>query len=38
MNGVYWGLGALEMMGKGHLLDADELVQFVISCWDVKTG
>ncbi|CAO1613203.1 unnamed protein product [Parajaminaea phylloscopi] len=38
MNGVYWGLGALEVMGQGHLLDSDELLTFVTDCWDSTTG
>lgn len=38
MNGVYWGLGALEVLGKGHLLPADDLVDFVLKSWDEKTG
>lgn len=38
MNGVYWGLSALELMGHGEDLEADELVQFVVSCWDSQSG
>ncbi|CAO1623684.1 unnamed protein product [Jaminaea pallidilutea] len=38
MNGVYWGLGALDVLGKGHLLPADDLVDFVLKSWDEKTG
>ena len=38
MNGVYWGLMALEIMGRGDELKTDELVEFVMSCWDSRSG
>lgn len=38
MNGVYWGLGALEVMGHGDKLNANELLKFVLECWDEQTG
>lgn len=38
MNGVYWGLAALEIMGHGDVLAKDDLVEFVLSCWDRKSG
>lgn len=38
LNGVYWGLMALELMGRGEELKEDELVEFVMSCWDQKSG
>lgn len=38
MNGVYWGLGALELMNRGSDLAADDLVTFVRSCYDKETG
>lgn len=38
MNGVYWGLCALELMQAGDALNRDELVDFVLSCYDEKTG
>lgn len=34
MNGVYWGLCALELMGRGDVLPREDLVSFVKSCWD----
>ncbi|PWN22298.1 putative BET2-geranylgeranyltransferase type II beta subunit [Microstroma glucosiphilum] len=38
INGVYWGLMALELMGRGEELKEDELVDFVMSCWDKESG
>ena len=38
MNGVYWGLDALELMNAGQELERSAIVQFVVSCWDDKTG
>ncbi|CAO1627245.1 unnamed protein product [Sympodiomycopsis kandeliae] len=38
INGVYWGLGALELMGKGDLLPEKETVDFVMSCYDETSG
>lgn len=38
MNGVYWGLAALELMGAGAQLDREALVAFVLQCWDSRTG
>jgi prenyltransferase beta subunit len=38
INGVYWGLMALGLMGRGEELKADELVEFVMSCWDKESG
>ncbi|PWN47644.1 putative BET2-geranylgeranyltransferase type II beta subunit [Violaceomyces palustris] len=38
MNGVYWGLTALEIMGEPQVLDKDQLVRFVLSCWDDQNG
>jgi prenyltransferase beta subunit len=34
MNAVYWGLTALLIMGHGDALDRDEMIDFVMSCWD----
>lgn len=38
MNGVYWGLCALELMHAGEALDRDELIEFVLSCYDEQRG
>ncbi|KDN42309.1 terpenoid cyclases/Protein prenyltransferase [Tilletiaria anomala UBC 951] len=38
MNGVYWGLCALELMHAGDLLARQDLVDFVLSCWDDPKG
>ncbi|EPQ29013.1 uncharacterized protein PFL1_03303 [Pseudozyma flocculosa PF-1] len=37
-NGVYWGLVALEIMGRPDALDAQALIDYVLSCWDQRTG
>lgn len=38
VNGVYWGLVALCLMGHKDALDRDEMVQYVMSCWDDEAG
>ena len=32
LNGVYWGLTALCILGKPEVLDRDEMVKYVLSC------
>lgn len=38
MNGVYWGLTALEILGRPEVLDRQALIDFVFSCWNDDTG
>ena len=38
MNAVYWGLTALCVMGCKDALDRDEMVEYVMSCWDDEAG
>jgi prenyltransferase beta subunit len=38
MNGVYWGLVALCIMGRQDALDRDEMIRYVMSCWDEDMG
>lgn len=38
MNGIYWGVCALELMHAGDALDQNELVAFVLSCYDPQIG
>lgn len=38
MNGVYWGLTALEILGRPEVLDRQALIDFVFSCWNNDTG
>lgn len=38
MNGVYWGLVALCIMGRQDALDRDDMVRYVMSCWDDDMG
>ncbi|KAG1771065.1 rab geranylgeranyltransferase [Suillus placidus] len=38
MNAVYWGLTALLVMGHKDALDRDEMIDFVMSCWDEEAG
>lgn len=37
-NGVYWGLVALCIMGRQDALDKEEMVKYVMSCWDDEMG
>jgi geranylgeranyl transferase type-2 subunit beta len=38
MNGVYWGLVALCIVGRQDALDREEMIRYVMSCWDEKMG
>jgi len=38
MNAIYWGLTALCIMKKKDALDRDEMIQFVMDCWDDEAG
>jgi geranylgeranyl transferase type-2 subunit beta len=38
MNGVYWGLVALCIMNKQDALDREEMIRYVMSCWDEEMG
>lgn len=39
LNGLYWGLCALHLLGRPSALPPDEVLDFVFSCWvDVGEG
>jgi geranylgeranyl transferase type-2 subunit beta len=38
LNAVYWGLVALCIMGHKDGLDREEMIEFVMSCWDDDAG
>jgi prenyltransferase beta subunit len=38
LNAIYWGLMALCTMDHGDALDRDEVIEFVMSCWDEEQG
>ena len=38
MNAVYWGLTALCLMKHKDALDAEETIEYVMSCWDDEAG
>ena len=38
LNAVYWGLTALCVMGHKDGLDRDEMIEFVMNCWDDEAG
>jgi geranylgeranyl transferase type-2 subunit beta len=38
MNAVYWGLTALCIMKQKDALDAEETIEYVMSCWDDEAG
>ncbi|KAJ3869575.1 rab geranylgeranyltransferase, partial [Lentinula novae-zelandiae] len=38
MNAIYWGLTALCTMNHREALDRDEMIDYVMSCWDEETG
>lgn len=38
MNGIYWGLTALALMGKQDALPRKEMIDWVMSCWNEDVG
>lgn len=38
VNGVYWGLTALCIMGRQDALPREEMIQYVLECWDDDAG
>lgn len=38
LNGIYWGLTALYIMGRQDALDREEMIRMVMACWDEKAG
>jgi len=38
LNAVYWGLTALCIMNRKDALDREEMISFVLSCWDEEAG
>ena len=38
MNAVYWGVTALCIMRRKDVLDAEETIEYVMSCWDDQAG
>ncbi|CAE6480771.1 unnamed protein product [Rhizoctonia solani] len=36
LNAVYWGFTAISIMGQPTALEKDEMIDFVMSCWDDK--
>ncbi len=38
MNAVYWGVTALCIMKHKDALDAEETIEYVMSCWDEEAG
>ena len=38
LSGMYWGLTALDLLGRLDVVDADEIVDFVQRCWVPEVG
>lgn len=38
LNAIYWGLTALCIMKHKDALDREEMIEFVMSCWDEEAG
>ena len=38
MNAIYWGLTSLCIMNQKDALNRDEMIDFVMSCWDDESG
>ncbi|WVN86270.1 uncharacterized protein L203_101432 [Cryptococcus depauperatus CBS 7841] len=38
LNGIYWGLTALYILGQPEALDKEDVIDYVLSCWDEEIG
>jgi hypothetical protein len=38
LNAVYWGFTALCILGRPDALGREEMIEFVMSCWDDEAG
>lgn len=38
MSGVYWGLTAMHLLGKQHMMDTAAIVEWVLSCQHTNGG
>ncbi|CAA7266689.1 unnamed protein product [Cyclocybe aegerita] len=38
LNAIYWGFTAVCILGRPDALDRDEMIAFVMSCWDEEAG
>lgn len=38
LNGIYWGLTALCILDSQETFQREEVIQFVMSCWNNRTG
>ena len=38
LNAVYWGYTALAIMNHPDALDREQMIDFVMSCWDEEAG
>lgn len=38
LNGIYWGLTAVLLLQEDQVLAKEEVVKFVLECWDSKEG
>ncbi|KAK5963360.1 Rab geranylgeranyltransferase BET2 PWA37_004484 [Arxiozyma heterogenica] len=38
LNGIYWGLTALCILDSKETFQREEVIQFVMSCWNNRTG
>lgn len=38
MNAVYWGFTAVSILGQPTALERDDMIEFVMSCWDKQEG
>ncbi|GHJ87188.1 hypothetical protein NliqN6_3590 [Naganishia liquefaciens] len=38
LNGVYWGLVALCLLNRPEALNREDMIKYVLSCWDEEAG
>uniref|UniRef100_A0A0E0LWT2 Geranylgeranyl transferase type II subunit beta n=1 Tax=Oryza punctata TaxID=4537 RepID=A0A0E0LWT2_ORYPU len=38
LNGAYWGLTTLDLLHKLHAVEADEVIEWIMSCYHPESG
>ena len=38
MNGMYWGVAAMDLMGRLNNMDRDKIIEFLVACQDPQSG
>lgn len=38
MNGAYWGLTSLDLLQNIAVIEQEEVISWLMSCWDEESG